>query len=198
MIRKKVWLAIMLVGLLPPLATDAGSNRLKRMYVLDCGRLIAKDQSRWTPGINVGQPREFSNNCYLFQHERGTLLWETGVPDSVTEHKNGITAPSGAIVWFRDRTLKDQLESLGMSSDDITYVAISHAHGDQPSAFAELIRGHFAGAIAAWKAAHETRKVCEELSGLNDRMLSDIGLTPDEIVRLRSGDRFIPARYVID
>lgn len=111
-------------------AAAAGPNGLQRMYVLDCGRLIAKDQSRWTPGVNAGEPREFSNNCYLFQHERGTLLWETGVPDSVTEHKDGLTVPSGAIVWFRDKTLESQLESLGVKPHDVTYVAMSHSHGD--------------------------------------------------------------------
>jgi N-acyl homoserine lactone hydrolase len=57
------------------LDSTASANGLKRMYVLDCGRLIAKDQSRWTPGVNAGQSRELSNNCYLFQHERGTFLW---------------------------------------------------------------------------------------------------------------------------
>jgi N-acyl homoserine lactone hydrolase len=108
----------------------AGAKGLKRMYVLDCGRLTAKDQSRWTPGVNAGEPRELSNNCYLFQHERGTLLWETGVPDSVVEQKEGVTSPNGAVVWFRDSTLKGQLESLGVKPDAITYVAISHTHGD--------------------------------------------------------------------
>ena len=112
------------------LVTDAGPNGLKRMYVLDCGRLIAKDQSRWTPGVNAGQPRELSNNCYLFQHERGTLLWETGVPDSVAEEKSGVTSPNGAVVWFRDKTLESQLESVGVKPNDITYVAVSHTHGD--------------------------------------------------------------------
>ena len=102
------------------LTAEVGANGLKRMYVLDCGRLIAKDKSRWTPGVNAGQPREFSNNCYLFQHERGTLLWETGVPDSVAGQKDGITSPNGAVVWFRDKTLKGQLESLGVKPDQIT------------------------------------------------------------------------------
>jgi N-acyl homoserine lactone hydrolase len=109
---------------------DVSANGLKRMYVLDCGRLVATDQSRWTPGVNAGQPLELSNNCYLFQHERGTLLWETGVPDSVAMQKGGVTAPSGVIVWFRDQTLESQLESLGIAPGDITYVAFSHAHGD--------------------------------------------------------------------
>lgn len=109
---------------------SANANGLKRMYVLDCGRLTAKDQSRWTPGVNAGQPRELSNNCYLFQHERGTLLWETGVPDSVVGQKDGVTSPNGAVVWFRDKTLASQLESLGIKPDNITYFAISHTHGD--------------------------------------------------------------------
>src|SRR5688572_12628267 len=120
----------LIAALAATLATGAATNGLKRMYVLDCGRLLAKDQSRWTPGVNAGQPRELSNNCYLFQHERGTLLWETGVPDSVTDQKGGVTSPNGAIVWFRDKTLVTQLESLGVKPNDITYVAMSHSHAD--------------------------------------------------------------------
>src|SRR5688572_5252104 len=122
--------AALIAALAATLATGAAPNGLKRMYVLDCGRLIARDQSRWTPGVNVGQPRELSNNCYLFQHERGTLLWETGVPDSVVGQRDGVTSPNGAVVWFRDKTLKSQLESIGVKPHEITYVAISHTHGD--------------------------------------------------------------------
>lgn len=126
----KKTLSFAAAALAATLASDAGANGLKRMYVLDCGRLIAKDQSRWTPGVNAGQARELSNNCYLFQHRSGTLLWETGVPDSVTAQKDGVTSPNGAVVWFRDKTLTAQLEGLGVKPDDITYVAISHTHGD--------------------------------------------------------------------
>ena len=131
---KRMLLSLATVALVATLAAvlvaDAGPNGLKRMYVLDCGRLIAKDQSRWTPGVNAGQPRELSNNCYLFQHERGILLWETGVPDSVAEQKGGVTSPNGAVVWFRDKTLESQLESIGVKPNDITYIAVSHTHGD--------------------------------------------------------------------
>jgi N-acyl homoserine lactone hydrolase len=117
-------------GALAATLAAGAEHGLQRMYVLDCGRLIAKDQSRWTPGVNPGKPRELSNNCYLFQHERGMLLFETGVPDSVAGQKDGVTSPNGAVVWFRARTLKSQLESLGVKPETITYVAISHAHGD--------------------------------------------------------------------
>ena len=121
--------AVMLIATLGA-GTKPNAKGLQRMYVLDCGRLIAKDQSRWTPGVNAGQPRELSNNCYLFQHDRGTLLWETGVPDSVVGQKDGVTSPNGAVVWFRDKTLVSQLEGLSVNPNDITYVAMSHTHGD--------------------------------------------------------------------
>jgi N-acyl homoserine lactone hydrolase len=116
--------------LVAALGPDGDRKGLTRMYVLDCGRLIAKDQSRWTPGVNVGQPRDLSNDCYLFVHERGMLLWETGIPDSVVAYRGGITSPNGAVTWFRDKTLKGELEGLGFNPDDITYVAMSHTHGD--------------------------------------------------------------------
>jgi N-acyl homoserine lactone hydrolase len=106
----------------------AEANGIKRMYVFDCGRQLVKDQSRWTPGRNVGQEKWFSNNCYLIQHERGTLLWETGLPDSVAAQKDGIDTPN--IRMFRDKTLMEQLASVGVKPDDITFVAMSHSHGD--------------------------------------------------------------------
>jgi glyoxylase-like metal-dependent hydrolase (beta-lactamase superfamily II) len=126
----QTFLSLAVLAFAMTFADGRGGNALKRMYVLDCGRMIAKDQSRWTPGVHVGRPREVSNNCYLLQHERGTLLWETGIPDSVAGQDAGVTSPNGAVVWFRDRTLRDQLERLGVEPDDITYVAVSHTHGD--------------------------------------------------------------------
>jgi N-acyl homoserine lactone hydrolase len=120
--------ALAVLAVLSAVPADAGG--LKRMYVLDCGRLVAKDQSRWTPGVGVGRSRILSNSCHLFQHERGTLLWETGVPDDVVKEKEGRTSPNGAVVWFRDRTLASQLARLGVKPEDVTYVAVSHTHGD--------------------------------------------------------------------
>ena len=156
------------------LARDAGADGLKRMYVLDCGRLIAKDQARWTPGVNVGRPRELSNNCYLFQHGRGTLLWETGVPDSVVEEKEGRPSPNGAVVWFRDKTLAGQLENIGVKPSDITYVGLSHTHGD-----------HVGNARAFAKAKILMQRL-EHESTLNTtpKLLSD-----GQDVELLTGDR---------
>lgn len=156
------------------LNAGTSANGLKRMYVLDCGRLTAKDQSRWTPGVNVGQPRELSNNCYLIQHQRGTLLWETGVPDSVVEQKDGVTSPNGAVVWFRDKTLASQLESLGVNPDDITHVAMSHTHAD-----------HIGNAKVFAKSKILMQKLEHEFAmNATAKPLSD-----DQNVEMLSGDR---------
>ena len=167
-------LSLIAAALITTLGAGANPNGLKRMYVLDCGRLIAKDQSRWTPGVNAGQPRELSNNCYLFQHGRGMLLWETGVPDSVVGQKDGVTSPNGAVVWFRDKTLASQLESLGVKPNDITYVAMSHTHGD-----------HVGNAKMFGKSKILMQKLEHELamSG-SSKPLSD-----DQNVEMLSGDR---------
>ena len=38
-----------------PFTPSAEANGLKRLYVLDCGRQLVKDQSRWTPPVIVSQ-----------------------------------------------------------------------------------------------------------------------------------------------
>jgi N-acyl homoserine lactone hydrolase len=166
--------AALAAALAATLAATGGVNGLKRMYVLDCGRLIAKDQSRWTPGVNAGKQREFSNNCYLFQHDRGTLLWETGVPDSVAEHKDGLTSPNGAIVMFRDKTLNGQIENLGVRPDNITYVAISHAHGDH---------------IGNAKAFAKSKILMQKLEHESAMKMIPKPLNDDQNFEMLSGDR---------
>lgn len=123
-------LGIAAIALSATTGFENSAQGLHRMYVLDCGRIVVNDQSRWMPGFNAGQPREFSNSCYLFQHERGMLLWETGVPDALVRYEDGFASPDGAMVTFLDRSLQAQLEELDVTADDITYVAISHSHGD--------------------------------------------------------------------
>ena len=110
------------------LAGAAGG--LERLYVLDCGQNIGKDQSRWSPGVNEGKSIEFSDNCYLIRHAKGLLLWDTGIPDAVAAMPDGMVVANGAITQRRAKTLAAQLVEISVKPADITYVALSHTHGD--------------------------------------------------------------------
>jgi N-acyl homoserine lactone hydrolase len=111
-------------------AGRAADSGIARLYVLDCGRNIGRDQSRWSPGVNEGQAIEFSDNCYLIRHARGWLLWDTGVPDAVAAMPDGMVVANGAITFRRARTLAAQLAAIGIEPAGVTFVALSHTHGD--------------------------------------------------------------------
>ncbi len=104
----------------------AAPGIIDRLYVLDCGHNAAVDQSRWSPGVNVGKPIELSDNCYLLRHGADWLLWDTGYPDRVAE--TPVTSPIGTAT--RARTLRAQLAEIGMKPSDVRLVAVSHTHGD--------------------------------------------------------------------
>ena len=123
------WLALLIL-FMAAAAPAAAQGGLERLYVLDCGTNLGKDQSRWSPGVNEGKPIEFSDNCYLLRHAKGLLLWDTGIPDAVAAMPDGLVVGGGAIVQKRAKTLTAQLDAIGVKPADITYVAVSHTHGD--------------------------------------------------------------------
>jgi glyoxylase-like metal-dependent hydrolase (beta-lactamase superfamily II) len=111
----------------PALAADA---TVQRLYVLDCGTNYGKDQSRWSPGVNVGQPILFSDNCYLIRHGKQWMLWDTGLADAIARSPDGVETAGGAIIARRTKTLAAQLAALKVKPTDITYVGLSHNHAD--------------------------------------------------------------------
>jgi len=97
-----------------------------RVYVMNCGQNAATDQSRWSPGVNVGKPFELSDNCYLIRHGADWLLWDTGYPDAILGRP--VSNPTGTAT--RTKTLAAQLAEIGVNPADIRWVAVSHTHGD--------------------------------------------------------------------
>ena len=101
-----------------------------KLYRLDCGHSLANNESVWTPGENVGRSIEFSSTCWLIQRGSQWLLWDTGVPESALNDPNGWSTLPKLIVYHLDKTLTAQLATIGLKTTDITYVALSHTHGD--------------------------------------------------------------------
>src|SRR5207245_106364 len=99
-----------------------------RLYVLDCGKITPASVDAY--GL---KPAEMANTnmvtpCFLIVHPRGSLIWDTGeIPDSA--FKDGVS-PQMLNAFTVDRPLLPQLAAIGYTPANITYMALSHYHGD--------------------------------------------------------------------
>jgi N-acyl homoserine lactone hydrolase len=90
---------------------------------LDCGKTTTlADVSRFTdvaafPGLKV----QLTYSCYLIKHGNEYLVWDTGNP-MATGASPPPTAPQSSLI--------DQLAQLHLKPEQITFVGISHYHGD--------------------------------------------------------------------
>jgi N-acyl homoserine lactone hydrolase len=120
-----------------PVSTQTKSPVVQslRLYVFDCGTLTPNQEGVERYHVTLQEVGEIRMPvpCFLIVHPRGTLMWDVGViPDSIVESqgnnaKANVNPTVGAVVT---RTLKSQLAQVGYKAEDITYVAISHAHID--------------------------------------------------------------------
>ncbi|WP_085715244.1 N-acyl homoserine lactonase family protein [Pseudomonas sp. B28(2017)] len=115
-----------LITAAPVLHTTGVADRL---YRVDCGRSVTHDMSIWTPGQNIGKTAEFSSSCWLVKHAEDWLLWDAGVPDASANDPKGWTI-SRFNTYYLDKTLAAQLDEINLTPNDITYLGLSHIHGD--------------------------------------------------------------------
>jgi N-acyl homoserine lactone hydrolase len=122
-------LLLILLSLLAPISARAGE--VERLYIIDCGFAHAEDQSRWSPGVGVDVPIDFSDSCYLVHHSSaGYLLWDTGITDRLAALPQGQAVPPLRQTWYRNKPLVATLAAIGLTPADVRYLAISHIHPD--------------------------------------------------------------------
>ena len=102
------------------------NNQSMKLYVFDCATLNDRDPATYGLTRQQVESVNMSDPCFLIVHPRGTLLWETGLNDAVYNRPGGGGAKHDTIA----RSLKSQLAAVGYQPKDITYLAISHLHGD--------------------------------------------------------------------
>jgi len=99
-----------------------------KVYVFTVGDILVKDISLFNPGVDSGQTKKFTNSAYLIRHEKGDLIWDTGLPDQLAALPDGNDGP--AFLMKMPKTLASQLKEINVSPEEIEYLAISHMHGD--------------------------------------------------------------------
>ncbi len=100
-----------------------------KLYTLDCGTIDMFDISAFSSeGHFDGQKATLADPCYLIRHPKGDFLWETGLDQSIADHKGGINAGYGQLTV--KAKLTDQLAELGLATADIDYLGLSHWHPD--------------------------------------------------------------------
>ena len=123
---------IVATSLVSLLAQSAPRVTSVRLYVFDCGVLVRGEPTAY--GLTKDQVGDtnFADACYLVAHPKGTLLWDVGIiPDAqITPGGVSIAVGTSGNSNRATRTLRSQLAEIGYRPADITFLALSHSHGD--------------------------------------------------------------------
>lgn len=112
-----------------PEALSRAATAKLAMWRLDCGKYLIHN-------LGGKGPRELSIGCYLIRHGDSYMLWDAGVP------RNLIGKPdvSKEQTISLDTSLVDQLGTLGVRPEQITWLGVSHYHGDHIGQAADFAR----------------------------------------------------------
>jgi glyoxylase-like metal-dependent hydrolase (beta-lactamase superfamily II) len=115
-------------GFAPANAQQAQPPQSLRLYVLDCGIITPPNLDTYGFKMSDVADSRMVTPCFLIAHPRGSLMWDTGeIPDSA--FKDGVS-PQKLNNFTVDRPLLPQLAAIGYTPSNITYMALSHYHGD--------------------------------------------------------------------
>jgi glyoxylase-like metal-dependent hydrolase (beta-lactamase superfamily II) len=99
-----------------------------RLYIFDCGTIHTTAVDAYSLKKEEVGSTEMSIPCILVVHPKGTLMWDNGdIPDGAFAPDGG---PATLGVVTQDKPLLPQLAAVGYAPSDITYLSMSHYHGD--------------------------------------------------------------------
>ena len=99
-----------------------------KLYVFECGVHEFKDISPFSPGVDKGVAKTLGNSCYLIQHQKGNMLWDAGLDDSMGTR--GMDLWEGNLHLSVTNPLMKQLGEINVSPEQINFLGISHFHFD--------------------------------------------------------------------
>jgi N-acyl homoserine lactone hydrolase len=120
--------ACLAATLSPAAQKHAKAPKTLRLYIFDCGIIHTTTVDAYSLKKEEVGSTEMAIPCILIAHPKGTLMWDNGdIPDRAFPPGGG---PASAGVVTQDKPLLPQLAAVGYTPADITYLAMSHYHGD--------------------------------------------------------------------
>jgi N-acyl homoserine lactone hydrolase len=99
-----------------------------RLYIFDCGVIHTTNGDAYSLKKEEMASTEMSIPCILVAHPKGTLMWDNGdIPDRAFPPGGG-RATLGVVT--QEKPLLPQMAAVGYTPSDITYLSMSHYHGD--------------------------------------------------------------------
>ncbi len=102
-----------------------------KLYVMDCGSIKPMDPALFNlTKEEISGDGSFYTPCYLIRHPNGaSLIFDTGqIPDDAYPEGGVGDVEQGVMVGRR--SLRSQLEEIGVEPEQIDYLALSHYHAD--------------------------------------------------------------------
>jgi len=137
-----------------PLANSAAPAAAAETSIvrLDCGTIKVGDFSKTFSDKQIypHAPKTLTDSCYLVSHNGQQLLWDTGLPAAL----KGTAKTDGDFTTSLEKTIPEQLATLGLKPEDVDVVGISHMHFDHtgqaaqfPNARLAIGKGDFDGSV---------------------------------------------------
>jgi N-acyl homoserine lactone hydrolase len=134
-----VWVGVLVAAQNPAAPQNAAANRSgmaplprvtsPRLYVIDCGTLIFNRPEEYNLTRDEVADTNMPVPCFLVVHPKGILLYDTGLADRIVGRPvyENVVFGYGQVKFS---TLRGQLADIGVTPEDVTYLALSHSHFD--------------------------------------------------------------------
>lgn len=121
--------------------------------MFDCGSIDHDSITAYGLADSDTDVRELFVPCYLIEHGEQRLLWDSGLPLTAVGQPP-IEIEDGVRIRY-EVSLLDQLAAMGLTPEDIDYLALSHFHFDHVGAANAFANSHLLIQAAEHEAAFE-------------------------------------------
>lgn len=120
---------------------------------LDCGTFQVNDLNLLSDvGAYPGKSKRVTGSCYLIQHGTDYVLWDAGLPSALKNKPLNNNQPISATL---NKTVLEQLGTLGVDPAKIKYVGVSHNHFDHVGQLSDFAQSTLLIGKSDWDAVKE-------------------------------------------